>query len=272
MHGKTVLITGANAGIGFATALGLASMGARVVMVARNRQRGEVAQAAIQQKTGNDDVHLLLADLSEMAQVRALAADFRARFDALHVLMNNAAVIPQQRTESPDGYEMQLAVNHLAYFLLTNLLLDMLINSAPARIVNVSSGVHFGGKINFDDLHSKKSYRPTGVYANTKLMNVLFTYELARRLTGRGVTVNALHPGEIATQLHNDWYGEAPGTPFFGRPIEDGARTPIYVATSPELAGVTGRYFSNERETRGHADDVTVAARLWQGSADLTGL
>jgi len=272
MQGKTVLVTGANAGIGFGVAAGLAQMGARVVMVARNRQKGETAQADIQQKTGNADVHLLLADLSEMVQIHALAKDFRAQFDALHVLVNNAAVIPQQRTESPDGYEMQFAVNHLAYFLLTNLLLDVLIQSAPARIVNVSSGVHFGGRINFDDLHSKKSYRPTGVYANTKLMNVMFTYELARRLNGRGVTVNAVHPGEIATQLHNDWYGEPPGTPFWGRSIEDGARTPLYAATAPELDGVTGQYFSNERQTRGTADDVTVAARLWQVSEQLTGL
>jgi NAD(P)-dependent dehydrogenase (short-subunit alcohol dehydrogenase family) len=134
--------------------------------------------------------------------------------------------------------------------------------------VNVSSGVHFGGKINFDD----KSYHPTRIYADTKLMNVLFTYELARRLAGRGVTVNALHPGEIATQLHNDWYGEPPGTPFFGRSIEEGARTPIYVATSPELEGVTGRYFSNEREARGHADDRALAERLWQVSAEMVGL
>lgn len=272
MQGRIVMITGANAGIGKATAQGLAKKGATVVMVARDRQRGQSALAEVKKGSGNDDVHLMQCDLAELDQVRGLAADFKAQFSALHVLINNAGVIPQQRQQSADGYELQFAVNHLAHFLLTNLLLGTLKASAPARIINVSSMVHRWGEVDFTDLQAERAYSPTSVYADTKLMNVLFTYELARRLEGTNVTANALHPGEIATKLHNDYFGRHEGDPFFGRSIEEGARTPIYLASSRKIATVSGKYFANEREQSAYPDNEEEARRLWEVSAELAGL
>ncbi|MCP4426089.1 MAG: SDR family NAD(P)-dependent oxidoreductase, partial [Chloroflexi bacterium] len=195
MKGKICLVTGGNAGIGKATAVGLAQMGATVVIVARSPERGEPALADIRRQSGNDAVDLLIADLSSQLQIRQLAADFQRQYPQLHVLVNNAGVIPPTRQLSEDGLEMQFAVNHLAYFLLTYLLLDKLKASAPARIVNVSSMVHSWSSIDFTDLQNEKRYDPSDIYAQTKLMNVLFTYELARRLDGTDVTVNCLHPG-----------------------------------------------------------------------------
>ncbi|MDZ4338820.1 MAG: SDR family oxidoreductase, partial [candidate division NC10 bacterium] len=245
MSGRICMVTGANAGIGKATALGLAKMGGTVVMVCRSRERGEATLAEIKQESGNASVHLLLADLSSQDDIRRLAAAFNAKVPALHVLINNAGIIPRKRTVTGEGFETQFAVNHLAYFLLTHLLLDILKASAPARIVTVSSQVHHGASIDFDDLQSERAYRPTRVYASTKLANVLFTYELARRLEGTGVTANCLHPGSVATNLLADFLPTPLRfvTKIVGVSPEKGAQTPLYLATSPEVEEVTGKYF-----------------------------
>ena len=274
MNGKVCVVTGANAGIGRATALGLAQLGATVIMVCRSRERGEAAQAEIRAQSGNDKVDLLLADLSSQAEIRRLAVEIKARYADLDVLINNAAIIPQQRRETAEHLELQFAVNHLAYFLLTTLLLDRLKASAPARIVVVASQVHACGVIDFDDLQATHDYRPSQVYANTKLANVLFTYELARRLAGSGVTANCLHPGVVATNLLNDYMGIPQGRRDRGIEASKGAQTSLYLATSPEVAGVSGRYFVNRQAVRSSAVsyDETLAQRLWQVSAELTGL
>ena len=274
MKGKVCLVTGANAGIGQATALGLAQLGATVIMVCRSRERGEAARAEIQAQSGNDKVDLLLADLASQAEIRRLAVEIEARYADLHVLINNAAIIPQQRRETAEHLEMQFAVNHLAYFLLTNLLVDKLKASAPARIVVVASQVHASGVIDFDDLQARRNYRPSQVYANTKLANVLFTYELARRLKGSGVIANCLHPGVVATNLLNDYMGVPQGRRDRGIETSKGAQTSLYLATSPEVAGVSGRYFVNREAASSSAVsyDKELAQRLWQVSAELTGL
>jgi len=282
MNGKTCIVTGANAGIGKATALGLAKMGAKVVMVCRSRERGEVALAEITRESGNDSVSLLLADLSSQTAIRNLAADFTATSPSLHVLINNAGMIPKRRTVTEDGLETQFAVNHLAYFLLTNLLLDKLKASAPARIINVSSKVHERASIDFDNLQSERSYRPTHVYAWTKLANVLFTYELARRLEGTGVTANCLHPGVVRTGFgkNNSGYAklifqtfQVVARPWILSP-EKGAATSIYLASSPEVEGVTGKYFVDCRETPSSpaSYDEDSQRRLWEVSEEMCGL
>ena len=278
MKDKTVLITGANAGIGLTTSLGLAKLGARVLMVSRDEGRGRKAQALVKEKSGNKDVHLLVADLSDQGSVRKLARDVRENFPRLHVLLNNAAVISRRREMTDDGFERQFAVNHLAYFLLTGLVMDLLKDSAPARIVNVSSQVHAGANINFDDLQSEQSYSRTRVYGRTKLANVLFTYELARRLEGTAVTVNCLHPGVVATNLLAD-AGGLPrklkaATRIIAVDAEAGARTSIYLASSAEVEGVSGRYFVKERpmDSSPESYDERVASRLWEVSCEMTGL
>ena len=274
--GKTCMVTGANAGIGRSTALGLAKMGATVVMVCRNRERGEAALTEIKRESGNDAVSLLLADLSSQAAIQQLAQDFKARYPTLHVLINNAGIVLKKRILTDDKLETQFAVNHLAYFLLTNLLLDDLKASAPARIVNVSSQAHQGVSIDFDDLQSERSYRRTHVYAWTKLANVLFTYELARRLEGTQVTANCLHPGLIATSLIGDYMPRPLRfmTKIVGASPERGAQTPLYLATSPEVEGVSGKYFVDRKavQSSNASYDTTTASRLWRVSAELTGL
>lgn len=273
MDDKVCLITGGNAGIGLATAVALARQGVHVVIVSRDRKRGETAVTQIKQAADSDIVDLLVADLSSQAQIRQMADQFRQQFHRLDVLINNAGIIPQTRQMSPDGYEMQFAVNHLAYFLLTNLLLDLLKASAPARIVNVSSQVHAWAKLDFADLQNERRYNPTAVYGQTKLMNVLFTYELARRLDGSGVTANCLHPGVIPTNLNAAYMGRSRGSASMDQ-LMQGAQTTIYLASSPDVAGETGQYFVNQRAQRS-ADvsyDEAVAGRLWQISAQMTGL
>lgn len=274
---KVCLITGANSGLGKITARELAKMGGTVVMVARSQARGEAALAKVQQASGSNKVHLMLADLSSLAATRQLAEAFKAQYGRLDVLVNNAGAIFKDRQVSVDGYEMTFALNHLSYFLLTNLLLDLLKASAPARIVNVSSGAHMGGRINFDDLMLEKKYRSFAAYSQSKLANVLFTYELARRLEGSGVTANALHPGGVAT-------GFGSGTGLMGwvfkliRPFlltpEQGAETQIYLASSPEVAGISGKYFDKKKPVKSSqiSYDTAVAQRLWQISKELTGL
>lgn len=278
MAGKICMVTGANDGIGKATALGLANLGATVVMVCRSREQGEAALAEIKQKSGSDYVSLLLADLASQDSIRDLAENFKAQHGALHVLINNAGIISRQRLVTVDGLETQFAVNHLAPFLLTNLLLDVLKSSAPARIVTVASDMHRGANIDFDDLQSERSYGPTQVYSKTKLANVLFTYELARRLQGTKVAANCLHPGMVATKLLADAIGIPRAlmsrTRLMGSSPEKGAKTSIYLATSPALEGVSGKYFIKQKavESAKVSYDDSLASRLWKVSAELTGL
>lgn len=277
MHGKTVLVTGANSGIGLATAKGLAAKGAQVVMLCRSREKGEAARAEVISATGNNEVYLILADLGIQAQIHRAAEEFKAQFKRLDVLINNAAIIPAKREVTADGLETQFAVNHLSYFLLTHLLLDVMKASAPARIINVSSNLHERGKIDFDDLQSSRSYSMMGWahYGSTKLMNILFTFELARRLKGTGITVNALHPGVIGTNLSRTmpkWMHRI-YTAVMPKP-EDGAKTSIYLATSPEIAATTGEYFANCKitPTAETAHDQATAVRLWDVSAKMVNL
>lgn len=277
LTGRVCIVTGATRGIGRATALGLAELGATLVLVCRRLEDGnEVAAEA--NAAGAPAAEVVRADLSSQVSIRAAAADIAARHSRLHVLVNNAGVITRSRQVTVDGLEMQFAVNHLAYFLLTNLLLESLKRGAPSRIVNVSSGSHQGGRIDFDALQSERRYEPIRVYSMTKLANLLFTYELARRLGDSGVTVNAVHPGVIATRLLADYLdvpvvGGAIARTFGAKP-EKGAETSVYLAASPEVAGVSGGYFVGRHESRSSpaSYDEAAARRLWTVSAELTGL
>jgi len=277
MDGKTVLVTGASSGIGKATATQLAGLGARVVMVSRTESRGIRARDDMLRATPDADVDLLVADLSTTTAIRRLAEEFTAKHRRLDVLLNNAAILTTRRTLTPEGFEMQFFVNHLAYFLLTGLLLDVLKASTPARVVNVASSAQSSGVIDFDDLQLARNYRGWQAYANTKLMNVVFTYELARRLEGTRVTANCLHPGVIHTNLLRNFSSvlqtvwHATGR-FFKTP-EDGAETPVYLASSPEVATVTGQYFRYCKPlgTCAASYDRGVQQRLWEESERLSG-
>ena len=279
MSGKVCLVTGANAGIGRSTAIGLARMGATVVMVCRNRERGETAQTEIAAESGSHEVDLLIADLSSQGSVRKLARTFESKYPQLHVLINNAGAITRRRRLTVDGIETQFAVNHLAPFLLTNLLLDTLKEFAPSRVVTVSSQVHSKSPLDFDDLSSDREYTASQVYRKTKLANILFTYELARRLEGTGVTANCLHPGVIATKLLDDYMGGSHDAGFgsgesIGDSPEEGAAAVRHVATSPDIGSISGKYFYDYavRETVPITYDEEHAERLWDVSAELTGL
>jgi NAD(P)-dependent dehydrogenase (short-subunit alcohol dehydrogenase family) len=278
MHHKVVLVTGANAGMGKAIATDLARQGANVVMVARDARKGEEARREIAHVTGSRSIDLLIADLSSQEAIRRLVEEFRQRYAHLHVLVNNAGAHIQKRQLSADGIELNLAINHLSAFLLTNLLLDTLRASAPARIVNVASA-SMTKTIALDDLQSAHSFAPFAVYGQAKLAMVLCTYALARRLAGTGVTVNALHPGITGTKIADD---VAPPLvrPFMGlikrflRSPEQGARTALYLATSPAVEGVSGRYFSKGKEARSVpiSYDEALQERMWAISMELTGL
>jgi retinol dehydrogenase-14 len=276
MGEKICLITGATSGIGRATAMGLANMGASVVMVGRDRGRGEDALAEIKEKSGNASVDLMLADLSSQEEIRRLADEFKEAYPRLDVLINNAGVIRSERITTQDGLETTFAVNHLAYSLLTKLLLDVLKASAPSRIVNVASGDHSNGTIDFDNLQGEKEYKGPKAYSQSKLATVLFTYELARRLEGTGVTANCLHPGVVGTNLGSGVSGVfgfmvRALTPLMKSP-EKGAETSVYLASSPEVEGLSGRYFVKKAEARSSdvSHDERIARRLWKVSADLT--
>jgi retinol dehydrogenase 14 len=278
LAGRTCLVTGANRGIGLATAYGLAALGARVALVARDPVAGEAAAAEIRRASGNEAVDLLLADLSSQASIRTLAEEVLSRYRRIHVLVNNAGVITRRRTLTVDGIETQFAVNHLAYFLLTNLLLDRIRISAPARVIVVASDAHWTHRLEFDDLQLEHRWRPVRAYSQTKLANVLFAYELARRLAGTGVTVNCVHPGGIATKLLASAFPlPAISTPlvyrFAGTPAQ-GADTPLWLATAPEVEEVTGKYFVKRKMVPSSAAtyDLVTARRLWDESARLTGL
>ena len=277
MSGKICIVTGANAGIGKATAMKLAQMGANVVMVCRNPERGEAALAEIKQKSGNDSVDLMIADLSSMNSIRQFATDYKAKYKKLHVLINNAGVHLAKRILTVDGYECTFATNHLGYFLLTNLLLDVIKASAPARIINMSSEDHGFAKIYFDDLHFEKKFNEFRAYGQSKLANILFTYELARRLEGTGITVNCLHPGMVLTNMGRDSEDVRRVMQEAGDSIltpEEGAVTSIYLATSPEVENVTGKYFDNKKAVKSSRKSYNQDSqqRLWDISEELTGL
>jgi NAD(P)-dependent dehydrogenase (short-subunit alcohol dehydrogenase family) len=277
MSGKVCMVTGATHGIGEATVRALAGMGAEVIATARDAKRGKAVVEAIRAKTGNPNVRLMLADFASLAAVRALAEEFRQNYSRLDVLVNNAGGIHIRRTLTVDGYEMTFAVNHLAPFLLTNLLLDLMKASAPSRIVNVSSDASLQGTIHFEDLHGEQR-GVADAYQQSKLANVLFTVALAKRLEGTGVTANALHPGWVGTNI-----GANNGFPFtlvrpiilmLGMTAEKGAETQVYLATSPEVAGVSGGFFFRKKPWKPNPlvnDDATVE-RLWRVSEQLTGL
>lgn len=277
MEGKVCLVTGANSGVGRETALGLARRGATVVMVCRDPVRGAAAQQAIQAESGNAAIDLLAADLATQGAVRALAAAVLQRYPRLDVLINNAGALYPTRRETADGIEMTLAVNYLAPFLLTNLLRDRLVASAPARIVNVSSAAHEMGGFRLNDLQSRRRYGPMRAYGQAKYAVVLFTYALARRLAGTGVTANCLHPGFVATNFAQRDLPRPLGW-LVGQVIRrvgispaQGAETSLYLATAPEVADVTGQYFVQCRSHRSApgTTDVARQERLWTASARL---
>jgi NAD(P)-dependent dehydrogenase (short-subunit alcohol dehydrogenase family) len=268
MNDRIVLVTGATDGIGKETARQLAALGATVLVHGRNAARCQATQDEIRTATGNSRVDYFVADLSSQKQVRQLAADVSARYDRLHVLINNAGVILLQRQVTEDGMEASFAVNHLAPFLLTNLLLDRLQQSAPARIVNVSSMVHYDARIDFNDLQSTRRYNGVVAYKVAKLGNVLFTLELAQRLEGSGVTANCLHPGVVTTKLLDTGWG------WTGIPIGQGAALPVYLASSPDVATVTGKYFEQiaPEPASPQAYDARLRRKLWDASAVLVAL
>ena len=279
MNGKTVLITGGTGGIGRAAAIGLATMGARVGITGRDRTRAEAAAAVIVRESGNPAVDVFVADMSSQAEVRRLANDLLAAYPRLDVLLNNVGGFWAHRHETVDGLEHTFALNHLAPFLLTSLLLDRLKASAPARVVTVSSGAQSMGKIDFDDLMGERKYSGQQAYNQSKLANVMFTYELARRLAGTGVTATALHPGMTDTSFSAEDPSRffAPlvvvARPFMKTP-ERGAETSVYLASSPAAEGLTGLYFANRTAKRSNKSsyDTAATARLWRVSADLVGL
>ena len=278
MDGKVVLVTGGTGGIGKATAEGLASLGARIVVVGRDRSKGEAAAAEIRAMTGNETIELMVADLSSQAEVHLLAREFEARHDRLDVLVNNAGAMYARRFETEEGIEGTLAVIHLAPVLLTSLLLPMLQRSAPSRVVNVSSWAHRRAKLDLDDLQSREHYSASAAYSRAKLINTLWTYDLARRLEGTGVTVNLADPGGASTEMTRS---EAMPLLFrtinrLGRKLmttEKAARSSIYLATSPEVEGVNGGYFEppdKQVKSSKASYDEAAQERVWEISAELT--
>ena len=285
MHGKTCIVTGATSGIGKVTALELARMGAAVVLICRNRQKGKDTVNEIKTLTQSTEIAMLMADLSSQQQIRAVVAEFTRDHKQLHVLINNAGAMFPKRSESVDGIEMTLAVNHLAPFLLTNLLLDTLKSTGSARVINVNSDAHEHGKIDFTDLQMRRHYgRGVGMraYANAKLSNLLTVYELAQRLHGTQVTVNALHPGYVATNIVTLENATGPLRllkPFWGMTMrfiltpEKGATTSIYLACSPQVANESGRYFEKCAPVASiqTSYDKSMQIRMWELSEELTG-
>jgi len=279
MAGKSVLVTGGTGGIGRATAIGLAALGARVGITGRDPARTEAAAASIRAAPGRPAVDAFIADMSVQAGVRRLAAQVLDTYPRLDVLVNNVGGFWAHRHVTADGLEHTFALNHLAPFLLTSLLLDRLTASAPARIVTVSSGAHARGRIDFDDLQGEQNYSGQRAYSQSKLASVMFTYELARRLEGTGVTATVLHPGVVRTS-----FGAEDQAAYMAVMIRvarlvmktpaKGASTPIYLASSPEVEGITGRYYADRKpKTSSKASyNTTAAVRLWQASVDLAGL
>jgi NAD(P)-dependent dehydrogenase (short-subunit alcohol dehydrogenase family) len=276
MKNKVCIITGANSGVGKQSAIGLAKLGAHVVMICRSKERGEVAKAEIAKKSGSDRIDLFIADLSEMGQVRTLASSLLSGLQSIDVLIHNAGLANAKRKLTKEGLETTLAVNQLAPFLLTHLLLKRLQDSAPARVVMVTSGMHGQGKIDFDDLQGERKYEGMAAYATSKLMNVMFTYSLARRLDGTGVTSNVVHPGFVNTGLL-----QQSSLPFrlmmklMGNSVEKGARSTVFAASDPSMQTTTGAFVNRKLETKRSAAisyDEVIQERLWRRCMDLTGI
>jgi NAD(P)-dependent dehydrogenase (short-subunit alcohol dehydrogenase family) len=268
MKNKVVLVTGSTDGIGKQTALDLAGMGARLILHGRSHDRLEAARAEILQKTGNEQIDTICADFSSLKQVRSMASSIVEKYDHLDVLVSNAATYMRERILSEDGYEMTFAVNYLAAFLLVNQLLDLLKKSAPARIVIVSSVAHSTARLDFDNLQGEKEYKPWRAYALSKLCNILFSFELAQRLNGSGVTANCLHPGVVNTKLLRASF-DMPGSD-----VREGARTSVFLASSPEVEKANGQYFVDRQVSRASplAQDEGLRRQLWRVSANLAGI
>jgi len=275
---KTVLITGANRGIGLATATELARRGARIIVCCRSEDKANEAKEYIQKETNNREIHTLMADLAALSSIRTACEDFGVRFDRLDVLINNAAVITQERKQSVDGYELQFAVNHLAPFAMTGLLLERLRSAGQARIITVSSAAHRRATLDLSDLtNANGKYDRVAAYARSKLANILFTAELARKLEGEPITANCLHPGVIDTGLLQDYSGLPRTLGFITKVFKGtarGARTSVYLASAPDLQDTSGKYFDNCKlaQPDSEAGDRDQAARLWQVSEEFTGV
>jgi len=277
LRGKVVLLTGSTAGIGAVAAASFAEQGATLVLAARNQAKAEALATRLKEETGNTDLHILLADMSVQAEVVALAETFRSRFERLDVLVNNAGAMFERRDVSADGWERTFALNHMAYFRLTLELRDLLRASAPARVVSVASRAHENGKMHWDDLQLERGYSGRGwaAYSQSKLCNILFTRELARRLDGTGISATCLHPGFVATSFgHNNgglFRSLLRFSQLFGRSPEAGADTLIWAASAPEAEGLTGVYLADREVRSGSAasQDMEAAARLWSLSEEL---
>lgn len=278
LDGKVCLVTGATSGIGKETARVLAHQGGTVILVGRNPEKTVATVEELKREADTPNIEYLLADLSSQDEIRRLAEAFKSRHNRLDVLVNNAGGYFLWRQESVDGFEMSFALNHLGYFLLTNLLLDVIKASAPARIINVSSGSHLRATLDFDELQERRGFSGMNAYGQSKLANVLFTYELARRLDGTGVTVNALHPGFVATNMGSNigWIVRAfrPLMNLWAISVEEGAETVIYLATSPEVEGITGKYFFRCKpvSSSAYSYDEAAAKQLWAVSEEMTGM
>jgi NAD(P)-dependent dehydrogenase (short-subunit alcohol dehydrogenase family) len=285
--GQYCMVTGASSGIGREIALGLARLGARVIMVCRDPWRGKAALEYVQQGSGNQSAELMLADLSSQGSVRELAKDYRSGHDRLHILVNNAGIIMGKRELSVDGIEMTLAVNYLACFMLSNLLVDLLKQGAPARVVNMTSSLHRTVRLDFGNLQGEKKFGRDLIYAQSKLADIIFTGELARRLEGTGVTANSVCPGAVSSNIwsHSSKFVDTVFRILMKGPAQ-GAVLPLYVAASGDVAGVTGKYFQTGQHLKGaavktggsvcrpsaQACDIETAKRLWQIGESLTGI
>jgi retinol dehydrogenase 14 len=287
LTGKFCLVTGANSGIGKEISLGLLKLGARVTMLCRDPARGKEAMEDIRKHSGNGSVDLIIADLASQKQIRAAAQEYLGKYDKLHILVNNAGIVMDNRVLTGDGIEMTFAVNYLAYFMLTNLLAGVLERSAPARVINMTSMAHKTVKLDFDNLQGEKRYSRDISYAQSKLADIMFTYEFARRMEGTGVSVNCVCPGAVYSTLWEDSSRIVNGFfKLFMKGPEEGARLPLYLACSPDVEGLSCRYFQtgqhlkfqkvSARGTEGRSSsetyDKALAAKLWQVSEKLTGM
>lgn len=279
MEDKVVIITGANSGTGKWTCIELAEMDAKVIMLCRNKIRGEEALKEVKEISKNNDIELMICDLGSQDSIRNFCEEFKNKHNRLDILVNNAGVILPGKHETTDGYELQFGVNHLGHFLLTNLLLDLIIKSAPSRIINVASGGHKAGKIHLEDINLEESFNMSKAYAQSKLANVLFTYELSRRLEGQGVTVNTLHPGAVASNIginRDTGFGKLITgmlKPLFQTP-QKGAETAIYLASSKEVEGISGKYFYKKKQAESSklSHDKELAKKLWDLSEEMVEL
>lgn len=278
MKNKICIITGANSGIGKVTALELAKLGATIIMVCRNSKKGEEALAEIVSKSKNDNVHLMLCDFASQKSIRYFVEEFKVNYDRLDILINNAGFVSPKRNLTKDGIEETFAVNHLGYFLLTNLLIEKIKKSDSGRIINVSSAGHWIGDIDFDNLNSEKGYNSFKVYCNSKLANIVFTRELARRLEGTNITVNCLHPGAVNTNFASNMNSKfnflSNMFKSFMITPEQGAETQIYLATSPDVQNITGQYFDKKKIAKSSKKSVDkeLAQKLWKVSEQMTDL